>query len=182
VNVPLTSDLASVGRALGGLQGSGATSLNDAIHIAMNLRPTDTSRSVIIVFTDGADNLSWTRPAALVDEARKTAVVIHAIELQAGETLAVRPSSPTLLEQGFLSGVPLMRELTLQSGGRIWSAKSSRDLRTLFTQALEEMRARYLLTYTPKRVPLEGWHTLKVSLKNAHGDVTARPGYFVAPK
>lgn len=188
VNVPLTSDLASVGRALGGLKGIGMTSLNDAIHVAMSLRPTDTSRSVIIVFSDGADNLSWTTPAALVDEAKKTSVVVHAIELQAEGTVAgcpacpARPASPALLAQGFINGTPVLQELTHQSGGRIWSAKSSRDLKALFTLALEEMRARYMLTYTPKSAPQEGWHTLKVSLKNARGDVTARPGYFVAPK
>jgi VWFA-related protein len=180
VNVTLTSDVASVGRALGGLHGSGATSLNDALHVAMNLRPVDTSRPVIIVFTDGVDNLSWTMPDTLVDEARKANVVIHAIQLHADEPVGLLPRSPALIEQGFLNRVPLLRALTLQSGGRIWSAKSPRDLRTLFTQALEEMRARYLLTYTPKSVPSDGWHTLKVTLKSAHGDVTARPGYFVA--
>jgi hypothetical protein len=41
------------------------------------------------------------------------------------------------------------------------------------------MRARYLLTYSPNEPPKEGYHTLKVTLKNARGDVTARPGYFV---
>jgi VWFA-related protein len=182
VKVPLTADVGSVGKALAGLRGDGATSMNDAIHVAMNLRPMDTSRSVIIVFSDGADNLSWARPAALVDEVKKTGVVIHAIELQVDDSVALHPSSPALIAQGFLNGVPLLQELTLQSGGRVWSAKSSRDLKALFTQALEEMRARYVLTYTPKGVPQDGWHTLKVSLKNARGDVTARPGYFVAPK
>ena len=38
------------------------------------------------------------------------------------------------------------------------------------------------LTFTPTAVPQEGWHQLKVSLKDARGDVTARPAYFVAPK
>jgi VWFA-related protein len=199
VDVSLTSEVTSVGRALDGLRGSGATSMNDAIHMAMNLRPADTSRFVIIVFSDGADNLSWSSPVALVDEAKKAGVVIHAIELQGDESAvppasadlrsegfrsvrAVRPTSPAVLSQGFVNGTPVLEALTLESGGRAWSAKSSRDLKALFTQALEEMRARYLLTYTPKGVPQDGWHTLKVSLKNARGDVTARPGYFVAPK
>jgi VWFA-related protein len=185
VNVPLTADVGSVGRALAGLRGSGATSMNDAIHVAMNLRPLDTSRSVIIVFSDGADNLSWSRPDALVDEVRKSGLVIHAIELQTAET-AVRPKSPALLSQGFIDrghgGVPVLEALTAEAGGRAWSAKSSRDLKALFTQALEEIRARYLLTFTPKGVPQDGWHALKVSLRNARGDVTARPGYFVATK
>ena len=41
------------------------------------------------------------------------------------------------------------------------------------------MRARYLLAFTPTNVASDGWHNLKVSLKNAKGDVTARPAYFV---
>jgi len=182
LDVPLTSDMSSVAKALEGLEGHGATSMNDAIHVAMNLRPIDTSRSVIIVFSDGADNLSWSRPEGLIDEVKKTGVVIHAIELQLDESTTVRPKSPALLSQGYIDRVPVLQALTLEAGGRVWSAKSSRDLRALFTQALEEMRARYLLTYSAKGVPQDGWHTLKVSLKNARGDVTARPGYFVAPK
>jgi len=31
-------------------------------------------------------------------------------------------------------------------------------------------------------VPQDGWYTLKVSLKNARGDVAARPGYFVTAR
>jgi VWFA-related protein len=182
VDVPLTSDMSSVAKALAGLEGFGATSMNDAIHVAMNLRPLDTSRSVIIVFSDGADNLSWSRPAGLIDEVKKTGVVIHAIELQLDESTTIRPKSPALLSQGYIDRVPVLQALTLEAGGRVWSAKSSRDLKALFTQALEEMRARYLLTYSAKGVPQDGWHTLKVSLKNARGDVTARPGYFVVPK
>ena len=88
--------------------------------------------------------------------------------------------SPALLSQDFVNGTPVLQALTLQAGGRVWSAKSPRDLKPLFTQALEEMRARYLLTYSPNDPPKEGYHTLKVTLKNARGDVTARPGYFVA--
>jgi VWFA-related protein len=182
VNVPPTSDLPSVSRALGGLRGVGATSVNDAIHVAMNLAPADASRPVIIVFTDGADNLSWMRPDGLVDEVKKTGVVIHVIELSSDAPQRPRPTSPALLEQGYLDGAPLMQALTVQAGGRIWSAQSSRDLRRLFTEALDEMRARYLLTYTPNGIAREGWHTLKVTLQNARGDVTARPGYFVTPK
>jgi len=182
VDVPLTSDMSSVAKALAGLEGSGATSMNDAIHVAMNLRPLDTSRSVIIVFSDGADNLSWSRPEGLIDEVKKTGVVIHAIELQLDESTTIRPKSPALLSQGYIDRVPVLQALTLEAGGRVWSAKSSRDLKALFTQALEEMRARYLLTYSAKGVPQDGWHTLKVSLKNARGDVTARPGYFVTPR
>src|SRR5579871_2537385 len=48
VNVPPTSDLASVSRALAGLHGFGATSLSDAIQVAMNLPSAEASRPVVI--------------------------------------------------------------------------------------------------------------------------------------
>jgi hypothetical protein len=67
------------------------------------------------------------------------------------------------------------------SGGRSWSATSDRQLQALFTTALDEMRARYLLTYTPRNVKQPGWHELKVKVRNG-GDVTARRGYFVADR
>ena len=175
VDVPLTRDRSLVRHALTALQGDGATSLNDAIHVALQLRPIDTTRSVVILFTDGFDTASWVPPAALEDEARRIGVVIHAIELR-DELESPRPRS----KQPVVSR-PL-RAFANASGGRVWSATSSRDLRILFSQALEEMRARYVLTFTPTGVPKEGWHQLKVSLKDARGDVTARPAYFVAPK
>jgi len=95
---------------------------------------------------------------------------------------ALGPSSPALLAQGFVNGTPVLQALTRETRGRVWAAKSSGDLKGLFAHALEEMRARYLLTFTPKGAAQEGWHALKVTLKNARGDVTARPGYFVAAK
>ena len=52
------------------------------------------------------------------------------------------------------------------------------DLMRLFTTALNEMRARYLITFTP-RVTTAGWHELKVRVRGRSVDIKARPGYFV---
>jgi len=75
---------------------------------------------------------------------------------------------------------PLLLDLADAGGGRRWPAESSRDLRALFGRVLNELRARYLLTYYPAGVSREGWHDVKVNLRRARGAVTARPGYFVA--
>jgi len=75
----------------------------------------------------------------------------------------------------------VLDRLARASGGRMWSATAPRDLQSLFKGALDEMRARYLLTFTPQGVVREGCHNLKVTLKGAQGDVRARPAYFVAP-
>jgi len=111
------------------------------------------------VFTDGHDTTSWLTEDAVIDSARRIGVVVH----------AVRVESDAFLDR-----------LADSSGGRTWSATSDRQLRELFTRALDEMRARYLLTYTPHGVSGPGWHDLKVRLRNGRADITARPGYFVA--
>jgi Ca-activated chloride channel homolog len=178
VDVALTKDASSIGRALTGLSAHGGTSLHDAVHVALQVRPLETTRSVVIVFTDGRDTMSWLQGPSVVDEARRMGVVIHAIELS--DPPVLMPDGPGRLTRQAASRPAILEQLTAASGGRIWSATSPRDLRSLFTQALEEMRARYLLTFTPSGRPQEGWHELKVSLQHARGDVTARTGYFVA--
>jgi len=159
LRVPMTEDKPAVRDALHNITGLGATALRDAVELALALQPHDRTRPLMLIFTDGLDTTSWLAEDAVVDTARRVGVVIH----------AVRVESDRFLER-----------LAESSGGRTWSATSDRQLRELFTSALDEMRARYLLTYTPKGVARAGWHELKVRLRNGRADVTARPGYFVA--
>jgi VWFA-related protein len=161
LRVPMTGDMASIRTALGAMTGNGATSLRDAVHLALQLQPHDQTRPLVLVFTDGHDTASWLTEDAAIDSARRAGVVIH----------AVRVESDAFLDK-----------LTQISGGRTWSATSDRQLEDLFTKALDEMRARYLLTYTPRGVRQTGWHDLKVRLKSGSADITARRGYFVAEK
>jgi len=159
LRVPMTSEFAAIREALARLNGAGATSLRDAVHLAVETAPRDQSRPLVLLFTDGHDTSSWLTEEAAVDTVRRTGVVVH----------AVRVESDSFLER-----------VVEASGGRTWSATSDRQLRELFTRALEEMRARYLLTYSPSGVKRPGWHEIKVRLKNGRADITARPGYFVA--
>jgi VWFA-related protein len=159
LRVAMTGDLAAIRSSLQSIHGAGATSLRDAVHFALELQPHDRTRPLVLVFTDGHDTASWLTEDAVIDSARRIGVVVH----------AVRVESDKFLER-----------LVDSSGGRTWSATSDRQLRELFTKALEEMRARYLLTYTPSGVARPGWHDVRVRLKNGRADITARPGYFVA--
>ena len=157
--VPLTNDLNAVRQTLYRIQPGGSTALRDAVQIALNLRPRDRTRTLLLVFTDGKDTASWLSAEAVLDSARRTGVVVHVVRVES---------------DGFLD------QLAQATGVRTWSATSDRQLRELFTRALEEMRARYLITYSPHGVQKPGWHTLKVKLKDGNAEVTARPGYFVA--
>ena len=159
LRVPMTGDMNTIRGGLRRLAGDGATALRDAVHLALELRTTDRSRPLVLVFTDGHDTASWLTEDAVVDTARRAGVVIHVVRSES---------------DGFLNRIVDV------SGGRSWSATSDRQLQELFSHALDEMRARYLLTYTPRGVKAPGWHELKVKMKKQKADVTARPGYFVA--
>jgi uncharacterized protein YegL len=157
--VPMTDDVAAIRASLASIKGAGATALLDAVQLALELQPHDRTRPLVLVFTDGQDTASWLTPDAVLESARRVGVVVHAVRVASD---------------------PFLDRLVDASGGRTWSATSDRQLRELFTRALDEMRARYLLTYTPAGVRAPGWHELKVRLKTGRADVAARPGYFVA--
>lgn len=157
--VPMTGDRLSIARALNVMSGSGATALRDVVHVALELSPHDQTRPLLLLFTDGHDTASWLTEDAVLDSARRVGVVTHVVCVESD---------------------PFLERLVEAAGGRIWSATSDRQLQELFTHALEEMRARYLLTYSPRGVKGAGWHELKVKLRNGRADITARPGYFVA--
>ena len=168
--VPMTRHRPAMLAAIDALEPGGATSLNDAIFLGLQLRPADVgdSRPVVLVFSDGRDTLSFLSDAQVLEATRRSGMILHVVELT---------------ERGFMaSQSPFLGDLANAGGGRRWHAASPGDLRTLFGRVLDELRARYLLTYYPSGVPREGWHEVKVSVKGARGDVTARPGYFVPPK
>jgi VWFA-related protein len=170
--VPMTHDRARLLAVLPQLVAEGYTSLNDAAFLAMQLRPIETTdaRPVLLVFSDGHDNTSWLTAPQLLEATRRSGMLTHVVELAGASTgVAFRPSD-------------VLGELASAGGGRRWIAASSRDLRGLFGKVLNELRSRYLLTYSPKGVTRDGWHDVKVALKGARGDVTARPGYFIAPQ
>ena len=165
VHVAMTGDIAAVGASLARIVGEGQTALRDAVQLGLTLSADDRTRALMLVFTDGVDNASWLPEEAALEAARRAGIVVHVVRVPSRED-----TRSTFVEQ-----------LTDASGGRVWSASSERDLDQLFTTALDEMRGRYLLTFSPPGVTRAGWHELKVRLRNSRGVVKARSGYFVNP-
>jgi VWFA-related protein len=158
LTLPLTTDVTSFRAVLKTIAPGGSTSLRDAAHLALLTASRDGGRPLILLFTDGHDTTSWLTSSAVIDSARRSGIVIHVVRFERDEFLD---------------------RLVDATGGRTWSATSNRQLRELFTRALDEMRARYLLTYTPKVAPRPGWHDLKVHLRTGSADIITRPGYYV---
>jgi VWFA-related protein len=164
LRVPMSTGRAPMLKALKDLEVGGATSLSDAVFLALQFSgaaPSTDGRSVLLVFSDGRDAGSFLTADQVIDVAKRSHMLIHAVELTA-----------TGRRSDFAAS------LTDAAGGRTWMASNPKDLSELFEKVLSELRNRYLLTYYPSNSQ-PGWHDVKVSLRNARGTVTARPGYVV---
>jgi VWFA-related protein len=161
---PLTADLARIRVALRGATTRGSTALVDATYSALRLLDPGPRRTVVVVFSDGLDSLSWLTKDQVVQAAARSDAQVYAVVARGKED----PENPFL------------QEVTKATGGRVWTARSEKELRQRFLDVLDDIRARYVLSYVPRGTAAPGWHPVTVRLKRGSGDVLARPGYFRA--
>lgn len=159
---PFTADRARVQRALVRAQPRGSTALCDAVYAALRLREPGPRRSAVVVFSDGIDNLSWLPASDVVEAASRSNAIVYGVAVRAKDDRKER----------------FLGDVVRATGGQLFEASSERDLRARFLDVLGDIRARYVLSYTPGGVDTAGWHALEVRLKRVKGDVLARPGYW----
>jgi VWFA-related protein len=155
---PLSLDRACVDRALAAEQPRGSTSLVDGILAGIITGESDAGRSLLMVFSDGLDTSSFHGSDRILEMGRRSDVVVYPI--------ASKGARPDFLEE--------LAELT---GGRLHEVERTDDLSKTFRAILDEFRHRYLVTYTPRNVPRDGWHKLDVRVNRSGARVKARPGY-----
>jgi len=160
--VPLTREVSRVRFGLDTVQAGGSTALHDAVYVALRLPEAGERRSAVVVFSDGVDTASWLSGDAVVEAAGRTDAVVYGVDArEAGD-----PSHRFL------------KDVAKVTGGRVWRVRKDNDLPARFLDVLDDIRARYVLTYTPTGVDASGWHRLEVKLRGAKGDVLARPAYY----
>jgi VWFA-related protein len=182
---------------LDGLKAEGTTSVIDATYAATTLH-TQTDRSaLLLVFSDGIDTASWLRPERVLETARRSAVVPYAIVVGDAATAVMptatpasappRPPEPRESRESREAREPrepldatesFLRDLVTTGGGLFMPAADTRQLERRFTEALDNFRQRYVLTYTPRGVDAPGWHPVTVKAK-ARYRIRSRPGYLV---
>jgi VWFA-related protein len=173
---------ANAGAALARLAAGGTTALVDATSAALALADPRRGRSLVLVFSDGDDRLSWTTARQALDAAHQSDVVVHAIGFAAARAGGRDRMGPLPNQALRLEGAPgFLERLTQATGGRLWFADTPGELGAAFQSVLEEVRQRYLLRYEPKGVPPGGWHPLEVQVRGRGLAVRCRPGYEAHP-
>lgn len=161
-----TLDKRRIRDALAALRPFGGTAVRDAVYAALRIRETGQRRTAIVVFSDGADNLSWLSAADVVEAARRSDAIVY--------TVAARNAGER--------GDTFLKDVAAVTGGRSFTVSDAGGLRASFLEVLEDIRARYVLSFTPSPGPA-GWHALEVRLRNGRkGEVLARTGYWSGAK
>jgi Ca-activated chloride channel family protein len=156
----LTTNFERVRAALKQAGGRGNTALIDAVYTGMMVGESDVGRALLIVFSDGLDTASFLSPDVMLETAKRSDVVVYAV---------VAGGSPK---------VSFLRDLSEVTSGTFYDVGSTQNLGATFVKILNEFRQRYLVSYSPRGVPGEGWHRLEVRVKGRGLDVKSRPGYF----
>ena len=189
----LTEDRDALLRTIGQIPRlSGGTPLYDAITLAYahELARRRWERNALIVISDGMDNdllPLWSRSipseVPFEDLLRAAAEINSAIY-----PIFLEPEPPGVrtdrnwrerLQRSTNRARDRMQQLANATGGRLFGAKSIRDLDTVYEQVAEELRSVYTLGYYPSNQDFDGaWRRIRVNVRGVEARVRTRPGYY----
>jgi Ca-activated chloride channel homolog len=160
-----TTDKGSAKRAVLRTQALGPTALYDALTRVGRDFSGRTGKKVIVVFTDGDDNMSMLTSDTAILRAKTAGVPVYTIAQ--GEAL----DRPEFLKQ--LAGV------SKATGGEAFVIREPREIGAVFEKVSEDLSHGYLLTFQPAPAEDREWRTIEVQLKDSRGHkVRAREGFY----
>lgn len=189
--VPPTADPSLLEHALARIRPGGETALLDALYAA-TLLASGRGRSLLVLFTDGDDTLSWLDDRQVMQVLLESNVLVQVVglvpELERGYDPALMrhdlrffdPNNPGDISEKPMPETPHMRRLRRlaeATGGRFWPASAPDRLADAFRAVAEAMRTRYVLRFEPGPAQGEGLHELEVKLVGRKGSVHCRKTY-----
>lgn len=173
----------------------GGTAIYDAIYSACLKelshppRPAgdqpDVVRRVMILVSDGDDNLSTHTRSEAIEMAQITDVVIYTISTNTEWVSMTQKDSSTggSLKYHLTEGDKILQSLAGETGGRAFFPYRVDDLDQSFQDIGDELRNQYSIAYLPTNSVLDGrYHKIRIDLPDHKGyQVRARQGYFARP-
>jgi len=146
----------------------------------------DPVRRVMILISDGEDNLSDHTRSEAVEMAQRTGVVIYTIStsIQWVTTTAEKDCRATgTCKYHLTDGDKILQDIAEETGGRSFFPYHVDDLDQSFQDIGDELRNQYQITYNPSNfVPNGKYHRIKLETPKFGGyQIRARRGYYARP-
>ena len=183
-----TGDLGLLTAAIRKQRAGGGTALNDAIYRASEKLlnppvphgPNPEVRRVIVVISDGDDNLSDHALSDAIESAIRAEAAIYAISTNT-DWLSISGDKPHKIHVE--GGDKVLEEFADQTGGRVFYPYKVEDLAQSFVDIGTELRSQYFIAYSPKDAEAVGkYRKIDVETDRKGLTVRTRKGYYsVAP-
>lgn len=154
------------------------TVLYDAVFEASGeILAKEVGRKAIVLITDGQDEGSTETLKAAIESAQKADAIIYGI-------LYVDPQ----FYGGFggfgggYSGESVLKQMSEETGGRLFRVDRKNPLDSVFQQIQQEMRTQYAIGYTPTNSNKDGsFRKIDLRVSNKDLKVQVRKGYYALP-
>jgi Ca-activated chloride channel family protein len=142
----------------------------------------DVVRRVMILISDGDDNLSTHTRADAIEMAQRTSVVIYTISTST-QWISLSETNPNKMgdrKYHLTDGDKILQEMAEETGGRAFFPYHVDDLDQSFQDIGDELRNQYSIAYLPTNYVLDGrYHKIRIEVPEHKGyQVRARRGYF----
>jgi len=178
---PMTSDLARVDEALQSTQARGSTALYDALYVALRQYQqerqsvTDVRRQVVVLLSDGIDSSSHVTFEDVLDLVRRVEATIYVVSL--GEDPALLKT--VMGDRRTFESAHALRTLARESGGRLFSPRTARELPVIYDAIGQELRHQYVIGYLPSQGADGTFRHISVRvLEPRVGVARTRAGYY----
>jgi VWFA-related protein len=174
------------------MRAGGGTAVYDAIYDACanelshpprppGDRP-DIVRRVMILISDGEDNLSTHTRAEAIEMAQRTNVVIYTISTSIQWVTIEEPNKEKAGSRKYhlTEGDKILQDLADETGGRSFYPYHVDDLDQSFQDIGDELRNQYSIAYNPSNHGFDGrYYKIKIEIPEHKGyQVRARRGYY----
>jgi VWFA-related protein len=149
------------------------TVLYDAVYLAAHEKlRTEVGRKVIVLITDGIDEGSRLKIHDAIEAAQKADAVIYSIDYSDPSAYGGGPFFGRVSDSA-------LRQMSDQTGGRVFHVDRKHPLEVVFKQLQDEMRSQYAIGYTPTNPVRDGsFRRLEIRVADKNLKVQARKGYY----
>ena len=181
---PLTKNVSSLISAIENFpEPQGATALLDAIIKASEyLQSATEGRRVIVIVSDGEDNLSDSSLEETVRAAQVNNCQIYVVKTTEFENLLLTGQRAGNANIRYLAAERRMQELARQTGGAVYAPVDEKELDAAFARISAELSQQYVLSYYPEDEKEKRGEFRSLALKVKNRDaltVRTRKGYYV---
>jgi Ca-activated chloride channel family protein len=184
IHQSMTPDLTQVHAALRSTSAAGNTALYDAVYIALRgyqqERSSEVRRQVLVLLSDGVDTSSHVMFDEVLDLLRRIDVTIYVVSLANDPSVqaSVR-AQRAVFEAGYA-----LNTLARESGGRLFTPHTARELPIIYNAIAQELSNQYLLGYVPTMHGADGLfrHVSVGVLEPRVGMARTRAGYYADPR